>query len=158
VVSGRSRKSADVLKTPLARELLAAPLIATLATHSLDGSIHLVPMWFLWNGREVLIPTSSSTRKVRNLERDPAATVMIDDSRSGLDLRGLTIAGRVTITGPPTSFRLNRSIHLKYVTPAQRDTQVVDAYLGTDDVTLRVRPERAFTWNLRDTPAGVALR
>jgi len=115
-------------------------------------------MWFLWNGREVLIPTSSSTRKVRNLERDPAASVMIDDSRTGLDLRGLTIAGRVSITRAPASFRLNRTIHLKYVTPAERDREVVDAYLGADDVTLRIRPERAFIWNLRDTPAGAALR
>ena len=115
-------------------------------------------MWFMWNGREVLIPTSRSTQKVRNLERDPRASVMIDDSRTGLDLRGLTIAGRVSITSAPASFRLNRKIHLRYVTSSQRDLEVVDAYLGSDDVTVRILPERAFMWNLRDTPAGLALR
>lgn len=115
-------------------------------------------MWFLWDGQEVLIPTNQTTRKVRNLERDARVSVMIDDSRAGLDLRGITIAGQASITRAPESFRLNRELHLKYITAAERDLEEVDAYLASDDVTIRIAPEHAFTWNLRDTPAGRALR
>ena len=49
----------------LARELLQARLIAKLATFNSDGSIHLVAMWFLWDGEAVLIPTNARTRKRR---------------------------------------------------------------------------------------------
>jgi PPOX class probable F420-dependent enzyme len=157
VVSGSRREGPDVLSGELASELLAARLIATLGTFARDGAIHLVPMWFLWDGSHVLIPTSHSAQKVRNLERDPRASVMIDDSRSGLDLRGITIIGEASIVRAPTSFGLNRTIHLKYITAGERDMEVVDAYLGTDDVTLRIRPHRAFNWDLRNTPAGRAL-
>ena len=80
MVSGGRGEVRDVLSEDLPRELLHARLTATLATFAGDGSIHVVAMWFLWDGDAVLIPTSHATRKVRNLERDPRATVMIDDS------------------------------------------------------------------------------
>ena len=132
--------------------------MAKLGTHARDGGIHLVPMWFLWNGHKVLIPTNHATQKVRNLECDSRATVMIDDSRNGLDLRGITLIGEAEIVRAPTSIPLNRAIHLKYLTSAEREVAHVDAYLGTDDVTISLQPRRAFSWDLRNTAAGRALR
>jgi PPOX class probable F420-dependent enzyme len=133
-------------------------LFANLATLNRDGSVHLVAMWFLWEGEAVLFPTSGATRKARNLERDPRATVMIDDSRAGLDLRGITLTGRASILRGPDALALNRRIHLKYLTEVGRDLEVVDRYLSTDDVTIRFTPERVSSWNLRDTDQARALR
>ena len=141
----------------MARELLAAPLIANLATHGRDGGIHLLPMWFLWKAGRVLIPTNGATQKVRNLERDPRATVMIDVSRGGLGLCGITLHCAATIVRAPRSFGLNREVHLKYITATERDHPDVDAYLGTDDVTLQLEPVGGFRWDLRNTPANRAL-
>ena len=135
----------------LAGELLGARLIATLATLNADGSIHLVAMWFLWDGEAVLIPTSRTTRKVRNVERDPRATVMVDDSRGGFDLRGLTLVGQAEIVRGETALELNRSIHEKYVTAEGLSLEAVRRYLSTDDVTIRVTPQRASSWDLRST-------
>ena len=155
VSRGRGERP-DVLTSDLARELLGARLMANLATHARDGGIHLVPMWFLWDGEAILIPTNHATQKVRNLERDPRASVMIDDSRDAFDLRGVTVMGEVTLVRAPKSFRLNRTIHLKYLTVAKRDSGPVDAYLSTDDVTIRLQPTRSFAWDLRHTTSGGA--
>ena len=155
VPRGRGERP-DVLTTELARELLAARLMANLATHARDGGIHLVPMWFLWDGEAILIPTNHATQKVRNVERDPSASVMIDDSREGFDLRGITVMGKVTLVRAPDSFGLNRSIHLKYITVAERDSERVDGYLSTDDVTIRLEPVRGYAWDLRHTTSGNA--
>lgn len=157
MVPGGDGEVGDVLSAEPASELLAARLIANLATLNKDGSVHLVAMWFLWDGDHILIPTSRKTRKARNLARDPRATVMIDDSRGGFDLRGITLVGRVEIVGAPESFSLNRRIHEKYVTSAGLELAVVRAYLGTDDITLRFRPERLSSWDLRHTEQGRAL-
>jgi hypothetical protein len=81
---------------------------------------------------------------------------MIDDSRKGFDLRGMTIIGEVVLVRAPDSYGLNRTIHLKYLTVAERDSAKIDAYLGTDDVTIRITPVRAFTWDLRHTTGGSA--
>jgi PPOX class probable F420-dependent enzyme len=139
------------------RELLEARLIANLATLNRDGSVHLVGMWFLWDGEAVLLPASGVTRKARNLERDPRATVMIDDSRGGFDLRGTTLLGRAEVVGGEEALELNRGIHRKYVTERGLGLQPVRAYLSTDDVTIRFRPERVSSWDLRGTDHGRAL-
>ena len=141
----------------LARELLDARLIANLATLNEDGSVHLVGMWFLWDGAAVLLPTSGATRKITNLERDARATVMIDDSRGGFDLRGITMTGRAEILRGADAVALNRRIHLRYLEERGRDLQPVDRYLATDDVTIRFAPERVSSWNLRDTEQHRAL-
>lgn len=151
------RSAAERLADPLVRELLAARLIANLATLNADGTVHLVAMWFLWDGEAILFPTSRTTRKARNVERDGRATVMVDDSRLGLDLRGVTLAGRAELVPPPRSFELNRGIHLKYLTERGRELPAIDEYLSTDDVTIRFLPEKVSAWNLRDTPQAQAL-
>lgn len=142
---------------PLAGELLAARLIANLATLNRDGSIHLVAMWFLWQDGAVLIPTSHSTRKVRNLRRDPRATVMIDDSRGGFDLRGVTTYGRAEVVTGDDAVALNHAIHRKYLEEAGLELEAVSSYLSSDDVTVRFIPERVSSWDLRSTPQGRAL-
>jgi PPOX class probable F420-dependent enzyme len=157
VVPGGSGEERDLLTEELVSELLDAALIANLATLNADGSIHLVGMWFRWDGEAILLPTSGKTRKARNLERDPRATVMIDDSRGGFDLRGVTLTGRATILRAPVSLELNRRIHQKYVTDRGLELDPVRTYLSTDDVTIRLVPERVSSWDLRNTEQGRAL-
>jgi len=157
VVPGGRGEERDLLAEGLARELLEARLIANFATLNRDGSVHLVPLWYLWDGEAVLLPTSGATRKVRNLERDARATVMIDDSRGGFDLRGITLTGRAAILRGGEAVALNRRIHLRYLTERGRDLEPVDRYLATDDVTIRFAPERVSSWDLRSTEQGRAL-
>lgn len=158
MVSGSRREERDLLSDPLVAELLGARLIANFATVNRDGSVHLVPLWFLWRAPHVLLPTSGATRKIRNLERNPIATIMIDDSRGGFDLRGITLVGQASIDRGVDSRHTNRAIHLKYLTESGRDLSAVDDYLSTDDVTIRFQIERVSSWNLRDTAQGEAVR
>jgi nitroimidazol reductase NimA-like FMN-containing flavoprotein (pyridoxamine 5'-phosphate oxidase superfamily) len=157
VVPGGSGEERDLLNDELVQELLARRLIANLATVNSDGSAHVVGMWFLWENGRLLLPTNGSTRKARNLERDPRATVMIDDSRGGLDLRGVTLVCSAEIRRGDNARTVNRRIHLKYLTGRGRELPAVDDYLSTDDVTLELEPIRFSSWDLRGTAAGRAL-
>ncbi|MDQ4018335.1 MAG: hypothetical protein M3188_00690, partial [Actinomycetota bacterium] len=89
--------------------------------------------------------------------RDPRATVTIDDSRGGFDLRGVTIVGRVEIIEAPGSLELNREIHRRYVTDRGLSLEPVHEYLAGDDITIRLVPARVSSWDLRTTPQGRAL-
>lgn len=138
--------------------LLELRLIANLATLDRDGRIHLVPMWFRREGDYVLIPTSRYTRKFKNVRRHPHASVMIDQSGSGMDIRGVLIRGRVELVEGDDAKSLNRSIHLRYVTPEGLDQPEVVEYLTEgDDVTLKVAMEEIVTWNHADSAAGRSL-
>jgi nitroimidazol reductase NimA-like FMN-containing flavoprotein (pyridoxamine 5'-phosphate oxidase superfamily) len=146
------------LSTDEVDELLAKRLIAKLATIDPSGTIHAVPMWYERVDSHIHIPTSRRTRKYRNLVRHPFASVVVDISRSGLDLRGVLIRGAVDLVDGEKARALNRSIHLRYVTPEAFDQPEVAAYLAEgDDVTIRVSMDRVVTWNNAGSPAGRAL-
>jgi hypothetical protein len=114
-------------------------------------------MWFLWDGEALLIPTHHRTRKARNLQRDPRATVMIDDSKGGLDLRGVALVCHSEIVDAPASLELNRRVHLKYVTEHGLELEPVRRYLATDDVTLRLQPVKTSSWDLRSAEPSRTL-
>jgi PPOX class probable F420-dependent enzyme len=140
-------------------EFLDLRLIANLASINPNGSVHLVAMWFRRDGDAILFPTSSQTRKARNLRRHPQATAMIDRSRAGLDLRGVQIKGSVELVEGPQARRLNHSIHERYIAPVGLADEQVAAYLTQgDDITVRLSIERVTSWNLADGAAGRALR
>jgi nitroimidazol reductase NimA-like FMN-containing flavoprotein (pyridoxamine 5'-phosphate oxidase superfamily) len=141
-------------------ELLSMTLIANLATLDNDGmSIHLLPMWFMRIGNDICIPTSHQTHKYRNLQARPRASVMIDLSRDGLNLKGLLIRGRVELNNGEEARMINRLIHLKYVMPEALTDDSVASYLSRgDDITVKVHMDSLVSWNLADSKAGRALR
>ena len=161
-MSNRSSDAAadkpSVLSSAEIDKLLSMRLIANLATLDQDDGIHLLPMWFLRVGNNICIPTSSHTHKYRNLRARPCASVMIDMSRAGLDLKGVLIRGRVELVYGEEARRINRSIHLKYVKPEGLSDTNVAAYLSKgDDVTVKIHMDHLISWNLAGSKAGKAL-
>src|SRR5918999_2254851 len=139
-------------------KLLSMRLIANLATLDQDDTIHILPMWFLRVGNYICIPASSHTHKYRNLRARPRASVMIDVSRAGLDLKGVLIRGRTELVYGEEARRINRSIHLKYVTQEGLSDANVAAYLSKgDDVMVKIHMDHFISWNLAGSKAGKAL-
>jgi PPOX class probable F420-dependent enzyme len=147
-----------VLADLLVQELLAARLIGVLATLEPDGSIHAVPMWLAPSEAEILLATGSGSRKVRNLEREPRATLVLHDSRSGAEVCGVSLRGRVElIQGEPARALVER-VHRRYVSDPGLKLREVRHFLASDDVALRFIPEAAVTWDERPSAAARALR
>jgi nitroimidazol reductase NimA-like FMN-containing flavoprotein (pyridoxamine 5'-phosphate oxidase superfamily) len=148
-----------VLSSTEIDELLSMRLIANLATLDDDGGIHLLPMWFLQIGNDICIPTSSHTHKYWNVQSRPCASVMIDVSQAGLNLKGMLIRGRVELIKGEEARRINHLIHLKYVTPEALSDASVASYLSEgDDVTVKIHMDHLISWNLDESKAGKALR
>lgn len=147
-----------VLESPLVRELLAARLVGILATLDPDGSPHVVPMWLAARPGDIVLAASSRSRKVRNLERDPRATLVVHDSRPGAEVCGASFRGRVEIVRGPSAATLVEHVHLGYLTVEGASLPESRAFLAFDDVALVFRPERAWTWDERRNPAAAALR
>ena len=142
----------------LVRELLAKRLVGVLATLERDGSPHAVPVWYATRPGEVILATSSRSRKVRNLERDPRATLCLHDSRPGAEICGASLQGPVEIVRGSDAAPLVETVHRRYLTGAGNALPDVRAFLAYDDVALVLRPESAWTWDERRNPATAALR
>lgn len=62
-----------------------------------DGYPHTVPVGFRRIGELLLIRVRAGTQKVRNLQANPKAAVLIDSERSEPVQRGLLLRGTVTV-------------------------------------------------------------
>ena len=140
-------------------KILSMTLIANLATLGEDYMIHIVPMWFIRIGDDICIPTSHHTRKYKNLRASPFASVMIDISHAGLDLKGVMIKGPVELVEGEEARKINHQIHLKYVTEEGLNDPSVASYLSKgDNITVKIHMDQLVNWNLADSKAGRALR
>jgi PPOX class probable F420-dependent enzyme len=148
----------EVLADPLVQELLAARLVGVVATLEPDGSIHVVPMWVAPDAGAILLATGSRSRKVRNLERDPRATLVLHDSRPGAEVCGTSMRGHVELVGGEGARPLVGRVHARYISDPGLALPKVRDFLSSDDVALRFIPEAAVTWDERPSAAARALR
>jgi PPOX class probable F420-dependent enzyme len=151
--AARLLRGADVLADPLVRELLGRRLVAVLATIGPDGVPHVTPLWFAEDGDAIVMATGSGSRKVENLRRDPRATLVLHDSKAGFKVCGVSIEGRVEVRAAAAAAELVERVHARYV---DSDAAEVVEFLASDDLALRLVPERAWTWDQRGSPAARA--
>jgi general stress protein 26 len=82
-------------KEPQAAQLLQQPVLARLGTaHPKTAQPHVVPVWFGWEEDTLYINAFSSTRKVKDLLRNPRCSVLIepkDPSQS--KIQGILLEG-----------------------------------------------------------------
>lgn len=86
--------------------------LATLSTIGRDGGIHVVAVGYTVHDGAVRIITSDGTQKVRNVERDPRATVA-----QVAGARWLSIAGHATIERDAEAVRLAEELYARRYRP-----------------------------------------
>jgi PPOX class probable F420-dependent enzyme len=153
----RRLRGAAALEDTLVGELLDKRLVAVLATHEPDGAIHAVAVWYAHHEDTVLLATGSRSRKVDNLRLDARATLMLHDSRPGCEICGACLIGRAEVVSGPDAQPLVALVHRRYLAPGAKQLAPVREFFASDDVALRFRPERAFTWDERQHEAARAL-
>ncbi len=75
-------------------DLTRKPAFANLATLFKDGSPHVTPVWFDYDGRFVRINSAEGRVKDRNMRNDPRVALSVMDPQN--PYRYLEIRGRVT--------------------------------------------------------------
>jgi PPOX class probable F420-dependent enzyme len=70
-----------------------------LATTRKDGRPHVVPIWFVLDGDELVFNTGESTVKGRSLARTGQASLCVDDETPPFSF--VTVSGPVTISTDP---------------------------------------------------------
>lgn len=70
----------SLLEHPASQELLKSRIPARLAYIWTDGTPRVVPIWFHWNGREIVMATPPKAPKLKALARNPKVSLTIDDN------------------------------------------------------------------------------
>ena len=70
----------SLLQHAAAQELLHSKIPARLAYISTDGTPRVIPIWFHWNGREIVMATPPKAPKLKALAKNPRVSLTIDDN------------------------------------------------------------------------------
>ena len=143
------------LTDPLVKQFLEKPYVAALASPNEDGSIHMVAVWYWFDGANIFVATASRSRKARNLKANSKVSLMID-SRDPAASCGITIAGTARLLSGEASQKKNSEIHKKYLSPAAiADPKVGPVFAGWDDVTIQITPNSVISWDMREADRQV---
>ena len=134
-------------------EFLARERVANVATNGRDGWPHATALWFVMRDAEPWSWTYRKSQKVKNLERDPRATLMIETGEEYHELRGLMIEADAEVNSDfDTVFQLAQDLNLRY-TPGLE--QLPDEGLSVLEkqaakrVAIRFRAKRTSSWDHR---------
>ena len=72
--------SLELLQHPAAQELLHSTIPARLAYVWMDGTPRVVPIWFHWNNREVVLASPAKAPKLKALRKNPKVAITIDEN------------------------------------------------------------------------------
>jgi PPOX class probable F420-dependent enzyme len=85
----------SLLNDPFAQELLRSTLPARLAYTWHDGTPRVVPIWFHWNGHEIVLGTPPKAPKLKTLAEYPHVALTIDSDT--FPYRVLSIRGTAQV-------------------------------------------------------------
>jgi hypothetical protein len=95
----------SLLDDPVAQRLLNEQTIMRFAYSWYDGTPRVVPHWFHWNGRKIVLASQADAPKVRALQHNPAVALTIDTVEFPARVLLLRGMAQVEITdGPPAEF------------------------------------------------------
>ena len=135
------------------RELLEAERIVTVASLGPSGWPHLMPLWYVLRDGELWVYTYGKSQKVKNLERDPRATLLVETGHEYAELRGVMIEADAYISREhELVFDVAKQLTLRYADGL--DSVEGDAAEGLrrqaeKRVAIRFVARRTATWDHR---------
>jgi len=134
-------------------ELLGSERIAVVSSLGPRGWPHSMPMWFVPREGEVWVWTYAKSQKVRNLERDPRATVLVETGHEYGELRGAMIESEAEIHRDlATVLGFAEELTMRYaegISSVEGDARAALEAQAPKRVAIRFRPERVATWDHR---------
>ncbi len=133
--------------------LLESERVAVVSSNGPRGFPHSMPLWFVPRQGEIWIWTYAKSQKVRNLERDPRATVLIEAGHEYGELRGAMIEAEAEIHRDfATVLGFAEELTVRYaegIDSVEGDAKAALEAQAPKRVAIHFRPARVATWDHR---------
>jgi PPOX class probable F420-dependent enzyme len=120
-----------------------------------DGAPHLSTLFYVVRDGKIVFWTYGRSQKIRNLERDPRVTALVEDGVDYFELRGVSITGRAELVrdyddifaiGSEVATRMVSAESFEALGEFGRETVEKQA---TKRVGVIIHPEKVATWDHR---------
>lgn len=140
-------------------EFLSVPRMARMATIQ-NGRPHLVPVWYFYDGTNIIISTPKGTKKTKNLQDNPNVSIIVDivDGRVE-DLSYATSSKAVIIEGiaelqDDTNSSFARKTYEMYAGKSALNNPQVQFSVNLPRYMIVVKPTKIISWDF--TKVGVS--
>jgi PPOX class probable F420-dependent enzyme len=114
-----SRRDQIAMSDEEVADFLEEQRVVVCATNGRDGWPHLMPLWYVVRDDELWAWTYAKSQKVRNIERDDFATLVVETGDSYDQLRGVMIKAHAVL-------------HRDVETVAELGSEIFTRYTGGD--------------------------
>jgi PPOX class probable F420-dependent enzyme len=125
-------------------------MVMQCATNGPRGIPHMTPLWFVGDAAELRGWTYAKSQKARNLERDPRATLGLEDGVQYHELRGVMFECDVRLERDPAGVEtFGLEVFSRYAGELNDDIRAMVAKQAQKRVGLTFVPTRTVTWDHR---------
>jgi PPOX class probable F420-dependent enzyme len=118
------------------------------ATNGPRGWPHLMPLWYVVRDGELWAWTYAKSQKVRNLERDPRATLQVETGEQYQELRGVMLECETEIhRDTPLVQAFGEELFTRYVGGTGADWTEMVAAQAPKRVALQFAERRRASWD-----------
>jgi PPOX class probable F420-dependent enzyme len=148
-----SRRDQIKLSDEEQRDLLDAERIVVVSSIGPRGWPHLMPLWYVPRDGEIWVWTFAKSQKVKNLERDPRATLLIETGFEYGDLRGVQIEAEAELirdVDPIVEFAKELTVrYSEGIESVEGDAVAALHAQAPKRVAIHFHPKRVATWDHR---------
>lgn len=134
----------------LIAEVLSQPVLARLATTNAKTlQPHLVIVWFIWDGTNAWVSSFSSTRKVKDLQSNPRAALLIEPKGEGHQLQAVLLEGEVQVVAEPHDFVTSQSLKIYAHYLGDEGAQAADPQswaIDPENRLIKLTPDKVIAW------------
>ena len=137
------------------QRFLEEEAVVWLSTVRPDGTPHIVPVWFWWDGTSLLVFSKPDAVKVRNLRAGSSVMLGVGDADEDFDI-GL-FQGRAEILDAPTAEMIPAGHLEKYASQMAGIGLTAAEYAETYSLVVRIDPSHYLGWHGRSIPQSVRV-
>ena len=137
----------DQIRMPEAEVItfLAEHTVMTVGTMGPHGRPHLMPLWYVPHGTTLTGWTYAKSQKAKNLERDPRATVQVEEGVEYAELRGVMMECDVELDTDAKPYGI--ALFSRYAGELNDDVETLVEKQASKRVGLRFTPTRIVSWD-----------
>ena len=124
-------------------EYLKQPLIADLATVNPDGSPHVAPVWFRWDGEVVKVFTQTTAVKVRNIRKDARVSMAVSKQDAPYGYVIVNGTAKISNDGIPDEVR---AMAIHYKGEEEGEIYIRQALQEMEFCLLTITPTKMIGW------------
>jgi PPOX class probable F420-dependent enzyme len=129
--------------------MLGEERVVWLSTVRPDGTPHLVPTWFLWDGDALLVWSKPNAVKVRNLRANPRLMVAVGDPDADFNVGLVEAEAKLAAEGASA---IPDAFFEKYAAELAATGLDRAAFRATYGQAIRIAPRRFVAWHGLTTP------